>query len=241
MEPYRSHELKEDLGLMVEVLLHEKQSLIEDNRKADQQVFKLITVLVVPFLALLGYSLFNPMFSPVLLTVPFFSILSIMVIASIFTQYGFDSLYGEYLNHRLTEVLGKKLLIGEDLGRIYYSKGFTIVNVGLAMALIGIVAINISLIIRINEIVMSNIVQQSLPFPLSVREYWILVMVLCIVAVISIINQYTGKVRQCKKYIASNEATISSDSMARKKCTIRDEEIPTIELNSTSGNSETVR
>lgn len=70
----------------LEVLIEERKLIKERESRVDKMTFSYVKVIVVPFFALLGYSLLNidSEFKYVLVVIPYFTIFSILVMGTLY-------------------------------------------------------------------------------------------------------------------------------------------------------------
>jgi len=195
--------------LLADMLFREFEFYRQDSQKTDELVFKLITVLVVPFLLLLGYTLFNPKFSAVVLIVPYVSLIGILILSSVFMRYAINDIYLKYLQKELNDMLGRRIFIGVDLAKMFYTKGFSIVKAGLTAVSFSVLVINLCLIPSIHREIVSEAFRQCFPIPISKTTYWIGVCLLFLYVCIAICLQYTKKCKECEKYIAAIEQELN--------------------------------
>ena len=162
----------------------------------------------MPFLVLLGYSLFDNRFSDMVLIIPYFSVLGVFPLFSIFMRYRLNGMYCDYLVNRINEALGEEVILGEKLARMYYSQGFTLVTAAVVLVLGVLLLANPLLVPTINVHVISTRVQRSAPFPVSQTEYWLGVCLLALYVWLSVLHQFDTKSRECSKYIKEVERRV---------------------------------
>jgi len=184
--------------------MRERQHYKDDSRKADEQVYHLITIVFLPFLALVGYALFDKRFAPLLLTVPIFSILGLFIISTIFLRYKINGLYSAYLENKINDILGSKIIIGEDVCRIYYAKGLTIINAGIAVILMFPLLLTGCLVPTINRTLIQPYIQKHMVISVTASTYWSAVCCLALLLVLVVIHQYNAKANECKMLLQSN-------------------------------------
>jgi hypothetical protein len=174
VEPETEHNMKQSpierdeayKKLLTDMLFREFEFYRQSSQKTDEMVFRLITVLVVPSLLLLGYTLYDPKFSVVVLVVPYFSLIGILILSSVFMRYTINGIYCKYLQKKLNDMLGRRIFIGVDLAKMFYAKGFSIVNAGIAIVSFSVLVINLCLIPSIHREIVGEAFQQRFHIPI---------------------------------------------------------------------------
>lgn len=196
------HIYKKDL---IDLLYRELDSYRRDSGKTDELVFKLITAILIPFLLLLAYALFNIEYTSAVLVVPYLSIVGLFLLMIVFMRYTINAIYCKYLQSQINKTIGMTILIGEDIAPLYYNKGLSMVKTGVSLAFIGVVIINLLLFPLIQSQICQKANLSTSLIPLSNWTYWLGLCLLILCLTLSVFVQHMRNAKACKHFVLKIE------------------------------------
>lgn len=195
---------------ILDILLEERKIVLERIARIDKLLFSFISVVLSPFIILMGYSLLNSNtnYKYILITVPFFCLLGGMLMGLLYMHHYITGYYRVYLIKKINHLMKESPLLLEELDYNYYSKGFNIQNVLIALVTTIILFTNAFLFAKIASLVeeLSKAVTPLVIFSINlfVLSYWGLLSVYIIVFIISFYVQFIQKTKVLDKIIKSN-------------------------------------
>lgn len=204
-----------DSSSEMSILFDERKLVKERIARTDEMMFKYITVVVSPFTILLGYAAlhFDSKLKFILLIVPFFSIISILIMAVLYIHHYIGGYYSRYLVKKINERLPNTPLLLEKLDYDFLAKGFGVQKMIIFIGLYAVTLINVAMLPIVKDL-LTNITellfvsQEYLNIFSSL--YWISYVLILIGGIASCIVQFSFKVKKMKHVIQTENPTVEA-------------------------------
>lgn len=188
---------------LVDILYKECEFHKNDTAAVDERIFRLISIVIVPFFLLIGYLIFQEKFRSLIIVVPFLSIVAVLALGNLFQRYVVNWLYIRYLENKINHIIGKPYLFSEDIYITYYTKWLTLPNATLFLSIAMLTFLNIIIAPAINNVLKNLQLPAYYPstFEKLVGLYWIIIFCLVFYLLFFLSYSFVVKHRQVEKII----------------------------------------
>lgn len=199
----------------INILFNERKLVQERIARTNEMMFKYVAVVGSPFTILLGYAVlhFDSKAKFILLIVPFFSIISILIMAVLYIHHYISGYYGRYLVKKINERLSSAPLLLEKLDYVFVAKGFGVQRMMIFLGLYAVTLINIAMLPIIKDLLKNTselfIVPQGYLNIVSLI-YWISYALILIGGTASCVVQFTIKVKRMQHVIQTTNPVVEA-------------------------------
>ena len=161
-------------------ILHEEMNRVRDkSTHTDEWFYRMISVVIIPFFIIIGYSLIDIKYRIIALSLPFFSILGVLLTFMLLNHYAYVTNSCRLLEERLNFIVSGLDLRGEELSKIFYGGKLSIPKISFFVGFMFLVGVNIFAYPIIESVLQQHLTQSfdSCLKKFFIEKYWIMVVV----------------------------------------------------------------